>query len=62
MFLKLLGKPNNYQFCLPNIFVTISHINYCDQANHSKTFWTFWNGPLCRNKSASSLLLNVAAY
>ena len=35
-------------------FVTISHINYWNQVNSWKYFWKFWNGPLCRNKSAPS--------
>ena len=30
----------------------ISHINYWDQVDS----WKFWNGPLCRNKSVTSLL------
>ena len=41
---------------------TISHINYWDQVNSWKNLWKFWNGPLCRNKSGSSPLLNVAVY
>ena len=40
----------------------ISHINHWDQLNFWKNFWKFWNGPLCRNKSDPSLLLNVAVY
>ena len=27
-----------------------------------KNLWKFWNGPLCRNKSGPSPLLNVAVY
>ena len=27
-----------------------------------KMFWKFWNGPLCRNKSGPSPLLNVVVY
>ena len=38
------------------------HINYWDQGNSCKNFWKFWNGLLCRNKSGSCSLLNVAAY
>ena len=41
---------------------TISHINYRDQVNSWKNLWKFWNGPLCRNKSGPSPLLNVAEY
>ena len=41
---------------------TISHINYWDQVNSWKNLWKFWNGPLCRNKSGPSPLLNVAVY
>ena len=41
---------------------TISHINYWDQVNSWKNVWKFWNGPLCRNKSGPSPLLNVAVY
>ena len=41
---------------------TASHINDSNQVNSWKIFWKFWNGPLCRNKSAPSPLLNVAAY
>ena len=41
---------------------TISRINYWDQVNSWKNFWKFWNGPSCRNKSGSFLLLNVATY
>ena len=33
-----------------DLVVTISHINYWDQANSWKNFWKFWNGSLCRNK------------
>ena len=40
----------------------ISHINYWDQVNSWKNLWKFWNGPLCRNKSGPSPLLNVAVY
>ena len=43
-------------------FVAIFHINYWDQVNSCKNLWKFWNGPLCRNKSATSSLMNVAAY
>ena len=41
---------------------TISHINYWDQVNSWKNFLKFWNGPLCKNKSGPSPLLNVIAY
>ena len=41
---------------------TISHIDYWDQLNSWKIFWKFWNGPLCRNKSGPSSLLNVVVY
>ena len=44
------------------IRATISHINYWDQVNSWKNLWKFWNGPLCRNKSGPSPLLNVAVY
>ena len=40
----------------------ISHINYWEQVNSWKNLWKFWNGPLCRNKSGPSPLLNVAVY
>ena len=40
----------------------ISHINYWDELNSWKNFWRFWNGPLCRNKSGPSPLLNVVVY
>ena len=42
--------------------MTISHINYWDQVNFSKNLWKFWNGPLCRNESGPSPLINVAGY
>ena len=45
-----------------NLWTTISHINYWDQVNSWKNLWKFWNGPLCRNKSDPSPLLNVAVY
>ena len=41
---------------------SISQIIYWDQVNSSKNLWKLWNGPLCRNKSGPSLLLNVAVY
>ena len=41
---------------------TISLINCWDQVNSWKNLWKFWNGPLCRNKSGTSSLFNVAAY
>ena len=41
-------------------FVTISLINYLDEVNSWKNLWKFWNGPLIRNTSGSSLLLNFA--
>ena len=37
-------------------------MNYRDQVNSWKNFWKFWNGSLCRTKSASSPLPNVAIY
>ena len=43
-------------------WIAISHINYWDQVNSWKNLWKFWNGPLCRNKSGPSPLLNVAVY
>ena len=52
----------NFIYLTSSNLVTISHINYRDQVNSWKNLWKFWNGPLCRNKSATSLLLNVAAY
>ena len=45
-----------------NLVLTISHINYWDQVSSWKNLWTFWNGPLCRNKSVPFPLLNVTAY
>ena len=43
-------------------FLTISHINYWNQVNSWKKLWKFWNGPLYRNKTDPSPLLNVAGY
>ena len=55
-----------YVHCFLDIFKgrlsTISHINYWDQVNSWENLWKFWNGPLCRNKSGPSPLLNVAVY
>ena len=51
---------SSYLNCL--CFSTISHINVWDQVNSWKNLWKFWNGPLCRNKSGPSPLLNVAVY
>ena len=65
VFLKIAVKPNNYQFYLPptsSNFVTVSHINSWDQVNSWRNFWNLWNCPPCRNKSGSSLLLNVTVY
>ena len=62
--LKIAQKLNNTDFIylvLSN-FVTISRINYWDQVNSWKKKWKFWNGPLCRNKSAPFPLINFAAY
>ena len=44
------------------LITTIPHMNYWDQLNSGKNFWKFWNGPLYRNKSGPSPLLNVAVY
>ena len=44
----------NFIYLTSSNFVTISHINYCDQVNAWKNLWKFWNGPLCRNKSSTS--------
>ena len=44
------------------LITTILHMNYWDQLNSRKNFWKFWNGPLYRNKSGPSPLLNVAVY
>ena len=52
----------NFIYLTSSNLVTISHINYWDQIISWKNLWKFWNGPLCRNKSATSPLLNVAAY
>ena len=41
------------------LITTIPHINYWDQLNSRKNFWKFWNGPLYRNKSGPSPLLNA---
>ena len=64
VFLKLPENQTTTNFIyLPSSnFVTISHINYWDQVNSWKNLWKFWNGPLCRNKSGPSPLLNVAVY
>ena len=58
---KIAGKQNFIQLTSSN-FVTISYISYLDQVNSYKNFWTFWNGPLCRNKLDPCSPLNVAAY
>ena len=58
---KIAGKSNNYQFYLYYL-VTISHINSLDQFNSWKNLWKFWNGLLCRNKSDTFSLINVAVY
>ena len=63
-FLKIAGKPNNYQFYLPNF------LKFCDNISHKLLrptkflgkFWKFWNGLLCRNKSGSFPLLSVTVY
>ena len=52
----------NFVYLTSSNFVTISQINYWDHVNSWKNFWKFWNCPRCRNKSAPSPLLNVAAY
>ena len=52
----------NFIYLTSTSFVTISHINYWDQVDSWEIFWKFWNGPLCRNKSAPFPLLNVALY
>ena len=52
----------NFIYLTSSNFVTISHKNYGDQVNSWKNFWKFGNVSLCRNKSAPSPLLNVAAY
>ena len=39
----------------------ISHKNHWDQVNSWKNFRKFWNGPLWRNKSGLSSILDVAA-
>ena len=53
----------NFIYLTSSIFVTISLINYWDQDNSWKKVCIFWNGPLCRNKSAPlPPQLNVAAY
>ena len=41
---------------------TISQINCWEQVNSWKNLWKSWNGSLCRNKSGTYFLLNVAAY
>ena len=41
---------------------TISQINCWDQVNSLKNLWKSWNGSLCRNKSRTYFLLNVATY
>ena len=63
VFKKLLESQINADFIYLTCsnFVTISHINYWDQVSSWKNFWKFCNGPLCRNKSGSFPLLNVAA-
>ena len=52
----------NFIYLTISNFVTISQINYWDQLNSWKDFWKFWSGPLCRNKSGPSPLLNVVVY
>ena len=42
--------------------MTISLINCWYQVNSWKNLWKLWNGPICRNKSGSFPLLNVAGY
>ena len=61
MYLNLPSKVHFWSkfFYLHN--AAISYINYWDQVTSWKTFWKFWNGPLCRNKSLPLLLLNFAA-
>ena len=63
-FLKTFKKPNNYQFYL------LSFLKLCDHISHKslrpiqflENLWKFENGPVCRNKSSTFPLLNVAAY
>ena len=64
--LKYWISMNNIELYRQWAHSTISHINYWDQLNSWKKFWKFWNGPLCRNKSAPPrlpfILLNVVVY
>ena len=39
--LRIVGKPNNYQFYLPNF------LKFCVNISHK--LWKFLNDPLCRN-------------
>ena len=52
----------NFIYLTSSNFVTISRINSLDQVNSWKNLWKFWNGPLCRNKSDTFPLINVAVY
>ena len=55
-------RTTNFIYLISSNFVTISHINYCDQVNSWKNVWKFWNGPPCRDKSSPFPLLSVAGY
>ena len=57
-----MTKHFGFNKCDFGIRSEISHINYRVEVNSWKKLWKFWNGPICSNKSATSPLLNVAAY
>ena len=64
IFLKLLENQiiTNFIYLPSSNYLTISCRNYWDQVTSWKNFLKFWYGPLCRNKSSSSALLNAVAY
>ena len=64
VFLKLSENQTttNFIYLTSSNFVTLSQINYWDQVHSWKNLWKFWNGPLCKNKSGPSPLLNAAVY
>ena len=54
-----LYKSSNNSFSSNNSlskseFIRIHNISHFDQVNSWKNLWEFWNGQLCRNKSAPS--------
>ena len=63
-FLSLVVKGNFGESwkCLKRLRPSTADINYWDQVNSWNNFLNFGNGPLCRNKSGSFPLLNLAGY